>query len=240
MSDHLSALSLDEAAAGLALSTETQAHLGGCEACRAKLEAARAQAAQVAARPGAQRTLDAVLSKVDGPPAKKPAPRWLTLAAVALPLAAGLLLLVFNPVKSDDSRLKGGPTLELVDAQGRSVTKAKPGEQLELNVGGAGYGYVVVMAVDAQGINTLWPAGSSTMGVVEPGARFRLQSFVVTPGDVRLIALFSKKQRFLGGLTTPLVNAVVKRAQARQPTMEVEVPKDLADAVASVTLEVAP
>lgn len=239
MSEHLSALVVDEAAAGLALAAEAQAHLDGCASCREKVNAAKAEAAKVAAMPGAQRTLDALLAKTDAPPAKKPAPRWLTVAAVALPLAAGLALLVFSPVlKGDDSRLKGAPTVELIDAQGRAVTKAKPGDTLDLNVGGAGYGYAVVVAVDGQGVTTLWPAEGGTLGAVQPGARVKLSSFTVTPGDVRLIAFFANEPKLLGKVTTPLVNAVVKRAQARQSTLDVEVPAGLADGVVSMTLEV--
>lgn len=244
MSDHVSPLVLDEAAAGLPLDPEAQVHLDTCDTCHAALEAATAARAKVAAMPGAQRTLDALLAKTEAPasaPPKKAAPRWLTIAAVALPLAAGLALFVFSPVTpSSETRLKGAPTVELLDAQGRTVTRAKVGDTLTLAVGGAGLGYAVVLAVDGQGVTTLWPKEGGELGGIAPGARVTLDAFTVTPGNVRLIALFSKEPKRLGLLTTPLVNAVVKRVQARQPVLEVQVPEGLADGVASVTLEVEP
>lgn len=243
MSDHVSQLVLDEAAAGLPVDPEAQVHLDTCDTCHAALEAAKATRERITAMPGAQRTLNALLAKTEAPaPApKKPAPRWLTIAAVALPLAAGLALFVFAPVTpSTDTRLKGAPTVELLDAQGRAVTRAKVGDTLKLAVGGAGLGYAVVLAVDGQGVTTLWPKDGGELGGVAPGARVTLDAFTVTPGNVRLIALFSKEPKRLGLLTTPLVNAVVKRVQARQPVLEVQVPEGLADGVASVTLEVEP
>ncbi|MEW5737928.1 MAG: hypothetical protein AB1938_03325 [Myxococcota bacterium] len=241
MSEHLSMLVLDEVAAGLPVSAEASAHLESCEACRMKLDELRASRASVAANPSSARTLEKLLAKAEAP-APKRGLRLVHVAAVALPLAAALALLVFNPIRQggDDTRLKGAPAVELLDAQGRAVTKAKPGETLTLTVGGAGYPYAVVVAIDAQGLSTLWPKTGGELGALERGARVPLDTLTVTPGDVRVVALFSSKPLLLGKLTTPLVNEVMKRAQARQSPLDLEVPPGLAEASASVRLEVAP
>ncbi|MCC6335816.1 MAG: hypothetical protein IT380_17705 [Myxococcales bacterium] len=241
MSEHLSALVLDEAAAGLAVPAEASAHLSSCEACRARLGELQASRAAVAGSPAAARTLDKLLAKAEAPTAKRGL-RLVHVAAVALPLAAALALLVFNPIRpgGDDTRLKGAATVELLDAQGRAVTKAKPGETLTLAVGGAGYSHAVVVAIDAQGVTTLWPKTGGELGRIEPGARVRLDTLTVTPGDVRVVALFASKPLLLGKVTTPLVSQVVKRAQARQSPLDVDLPPGLAEASASVRLEVVP
>lgn len=241
MNEHPSALVLDEVAAGLPVPPEVTAHLSGCAPCRGRLDEVQRARAAAQAHPRAAPVLDRLLEKAEAP-AAKPKLKWLHVAAVALPLAAGLALLVVNPIAQpvDDTRLKGAPSVELLDDAGAPVTRAKPGQVLTLAVGGAGLTHAVVLAIDAQGVSTLWPKDGTTLGALAPGARVRLDTFTVTPGDVRVVALFASTPRRLGEVTTPLMQQAVLRAREGQPALGLEVPAGLAEGVASVTLEVAP
>lgn len=240
MSEHLSALVLDEVAAGLAPPAEAQTHLASCDDCRAKLETLKASREAVAASAKSKAVLQHLLTRTEAPAPKKGL-RLVHVAAIALPLAAVLALLVFNPIRpAEDSRFKGAASVELLDAQGTPVTRAKVGDTLTLAVGGAGYRYAAVVAVDGQGLSTLWPKDGTTLAPLEPGARVRLSSFTVTPGNVRLVAYFSSKELPLGKVTLPLLNVVAKRAMAHQPPLDFELPPSPAEGVAQVRLEVIP
>lgn len=243
MKEHLSSLVLDEVAAGLPVPPEATAHLAFCDACRARLDDVKRAREAAAASPASTPVLERLLARAEAPVAPpKPKLRWLHVAAVALPLAAGLALLVVNPIRQpvDDARLKGAPSVELLNEAGAPVTRAKPGETLTLAVGGGGFTHVVVLGLDAQGVSTLWPKDGATLGAVAPGARVRLDTFTVTPGDVRVVALFASTPRRLGELTTPLMKQAVLAVRERQSPLDLPVPAGLAEGVASVTLEVAP
>lgn len=224
MSEHLSALSLDELASGVGAQPGAAEHVAACADCAAKLGALKASRDTLLASGDAARRLEAVLAKTAAP-APRPRLKLVHVAAIALPLAAGLALLIAAPVKTnDDARLKGAVTVELDDEAGRAVNVATPGQKLTLAVGAAGLPYGAVFAVDAQGaVTVLWPRGE-TMGAVDKGARVALATLEVTPGDVAVVAVFSKTarpvrelERQLGALATEL------KASGKSP-LDVAVP----------------
>lgn len=178
MSEHLSALQLDEVVAGLAAAPE---HLSACPACSGKLESLRAQSAAFLQRPQAKRQLEALA----------PAPQrrsFLRVLAIAAPLAAGLALFFSLPHDPPVDRIKGSPTVILLDEAGNSVTSAAAGSKLTLAVGAAGFERVEIFAVDAEGKKE--PLYS---GPVAAGARVPLTQLEVTPGDVTVTAVFARE-----------------------------------------------
>lgn len=186
MTDHLSALALDEAAAALPLTDPDAAHLTACADCQARLAALKQTDAALLASPAAQRTLAAL-----SPPRRTP--RLLVLAG-SLALAAGLSLWLTTSLSNPQpTGLKGAPELVLLTPEGVAVTHAAPGESLDLGVGGAGHTHATVFAIDATG-------GLSTLftGPLRGGAREKLTRVRVTPGDVLVLAFFADDA---GGLT---------------------------------------
>lgn len=169
MSEHLSALALDEIASGLAPASE---HVTSCAQCAAALTALRAQNAAFLARPEA-RAQQARL-----------APSRRSMLWLAPALAAGVALFVFWP-NAPTERIKGSPTVVLLDAAGNEVTRASEGQRLTLAVGGAGASSVKVSAVDANGKREPLFAGE-----IAPGPRVPVMELEVTPGDVTVIAEF--------------------------------------------------
>ena len=177
MSEHLSALQLDELAAGLSAAPP---HLATCDACARKLEALRTEQAAFLARPEAKRQLDTLM------PAPQPR-SFLRVLAIALPLAAGLTLFFAWPRAPIEDRIKGAPTVMLLDEAGKVVTHAAPGERLTLAVGSAGFSRVEVFALDARGNKEPLYSGD-----VAPGALVPLTRLEVTPGDVTVTAVFER------------------------------------------------
>lgn len=180
MSEHLSPLQLDELAAGLA---PAPPHLAECPACTDRLAKLQAQNAAFLARPEAKAQLEGLAPA----PPRRSVVRWLALAA---PLAAGLALFLAWPEQPREDRLKGSPTVVLLDEQGVVVTRAKVGQKLTLAVGGAGFPRVLVYAVDAQGARTQLYAGE-----LAAGARVPLMQLEVTPGTVDVFAEFKDDGR---------------------------------------------
>jgi len=175
VSEHLSALQLDEIVAGLAPAPE---HLARCADCSARLEALRQESAAFLSRPEAM----AQLARL----APAPPPRsFLRLAALAVPLAAGLAIFLAWPKAPVEDRIKGAPTVVLLDVSGNAVTHAAPGTKLTLAVGSGGFPRVRVFAIDAQGNKE-----SLYSGPVASGARVPLSQLEVTPGDVTVTAEF--------------------------------------------------
>lgn len=174
---HLSALALDEAAARLPLQPEATAHLETCAECRAKRDALiTANRALLASRPSAL-ALDSLTPK------RSP---WRIALALAVPLAAALVLFLLPQPTSNDSRLKGGFTLELLDRSGKPVHTAHPGDGLDLAVGGAGAENVAVFAIDHQRVVT-----PLYVGPLHGKALEKVAHLDVTPGDVTVLAVFS-------------------------------------------------
>lgn len=205
MTEHLSSLQLDELAAGLA---PEPPHLADCAECRARLDALRAARAAFAQHPDAAR----VLWRLTDAPAPIPLPRRRLMplvAAGALALAAGLVLILQQPFDDETPRLKGAPTVELLDETGAPVTRAKVGQSLTLAVGGAGAQYAAVFAEEPGGARTLlWPQAGATLAPLEPGARVRLRQLEVTPGAVTVRARFGETPAALDA--AGLVEATVR------------------------------
>lgn len=177
MSEHLSALQLDEVAAGLG---EVPAHLASCAQCAARLSALKAENAAFLARPQAKKQLEAFAP----PPAQS---RRTSLTIILVATAASLAMLFGLPRVRPEDRIKGAPSVVLLDAAGNSVTHAPPGSRLTLAVGAAGFQTVDVFAVDAEGKQEPLYSGN-----VAAGARVPLAQVEVTPGDVTVTAVFSR------------------------------------------------
>jgi hypothetical protein len=177
MNEHLSALQLDEIVAGL---NPAPLHLAGCAECSQRVEALKKESAAFLARPEARAQLERL----------SPAPQrrsFLRVLAIAVPLAAGLALFFAWPRPGVEDRIKGAPTIALLDEAGNAVTHAAPGRKLTLAVGAAGFPRVTVTAVDASGkIDALYS------GPVAAGARVPLMQLEVTPGDVTVTAVFER------------------------------------------------
>lgn len=233
MSDHLSALRLDELAAG-AGTAEAQAHLAQCQPCRERLEALQRRHEAIAASPQFKARLEALSETIERTPS-----RWPRVLTIALPLAAALAVIVFFPRGDRDERLKGAPTVELL-AGDRPTTHAKPGERLTLAIGGAGHTHAAVFAVDAEAqISVLWPKGA-TSGPIAPGARVPLGApFEVTAGDVLVIATVGDAPRPLDDAKRELERSLAEAVRAGKQPLELPTPPSF-EPSARVLLEVRP
>lgn len=181
MSDHASALQLDTLAAGLPLDAAVPAHVAGCAACQAKLEALKAERAAVMRAP----QFAATLGRLQPAPSSQRRPWGLVLA-----FAAMALLLVLGGrflVPSDDGTLlKGAATVELLK-DGAPVTQAKIGDKLTLAVGAAGAPTVAVFTKDGKGqVDVLLPPTPVGKGTRVPVG----QVLEVTDGALTVFACF--------------------------------------------------
>ena len=176
MSEHLSSLRLDEIAAGLVL---PPAHLASCEDCTRGLELLQKERAAFLARPEAARQLE----KLAPLPQRR---SFLRVLVIAVPLAAGLALFLTWP-RGPEERIKGSPTVMLLNEAGNVVTHASPGEKLTLAVGSAGFPRVEVFASDARGNKEPLYSGDVASGALVPLTRLE-----VTPGDVTVTAVFER------------------------------------------------
>jgi hypothetical protein len=211
MSTHLSALVIDELAAGLENRVAAE-HLATCADCQQRLATVKQTHEAISVMPAFRQRLEAV--KFDtAVPARWP---WLRVISIALPLAAALALFVFWP-RGDDVLLKGTPTVELLSNE-KPVVVAKPGERVTLAVGGAGATHAIIFGVDASGaVTKLWPAGGDAARI-SPGARVSLDvGFEVTPGDLVLLGFFSKTAQ----PTDPIREALERNVGAAKTPLEV-------------------
>jgi hypothetical protein len=172
MSEHLSPLELDEAAADLA----SPPHLAQCARCQQRVKALKADAGSMLDRPEAK----AQLERLTKPKAARPSP-WLLLVSLAATL--GLFFLVTDPPKD---RVKGAPTILLLDSAQNPVSTADIGQHLTLSVTAPAAKAVTVFATTRPNQReTLWS------GDIKSGQRNDLMDLVVTPGDVELEAVFT-------------------------------------------------
>lgn len=214
MSAHLSALELDELAAGLE-HQEAAAHLATCAECQQRLATLTQAHAAISAMPAFEQRREAV--KLEQPlPAPRPSRR---VVSIALSLAAALAIFVLWP-RGEDVRLKGTPTVELI-SNDEAVVSAKPGDRVSLAVGGAGATHAIVFGVDASGaVTKLWPARGEA-GAIAAGARVPLDvGFEVTPGDLVLLGFFTKGPQ----PTDPLREAIERSVAAAKTPLEVVPP----------------
>lgn len=227
MSTHLSALVIDELAAGLE-NREASEHLTTCAECQRRLDALKQRHAAISAMPAFQQRLDAVKLTE---PVRRP---WLRVVSIAVPLAAALALFVFWP-RGDEVLLKGTPTVELL-ANDQPVVLAKPGDRVTLAVGGAGATHAVVFGVEASGaVTKLWPAGGDAAPIAA-GARVSLDvSFEVTPGDLVLFGFFTKTSQ----PTEPIREAIERNIKTAKTPLDVVAPTGFG-AIALGRLKVTP
>ena len=180
MTDHASALDLDEAAAGLA-GAAVHAHVEGCTACRTRLLQLQTAASEVRADARFRQTLARLPARA--------APRRLWLGAAAAALAAAGVLVAVRP--GAGMRSKGGASLALIDAAGNRAADPKVGAVVELRISGGSHRFALAAAVEENGRAVpLWPTAGGKSGALGAGGRasVRLQ---VTPGPVRVVAAFS-------------------------------------------------
>lgn len=201
MSDHLSALQLDEVAAGGA----AHPHLTSCAECTAKLEALKKQNAVVMAMPQAR----ALESKLMAQHVAKPLAAPMRALLVLAPLAASLLLFFLwpKPPVDEDGRIKGAPMVMLLDSKGSTVTSAKVGDELSLALRFSGDQprKVAVFAIDATGKKeSLWA------GEVKPGEKSVITKLQVTPGNVEVVAEFSPPALRVGAVESASTKLEVK------------------------------
>jgi hypothetical protein len=176
VSEHLSALQLDEVVAGLG---EAPPHLATCAQCAARVATLKAESAALLARPEAKEQLARL-----APPAPR---RSVLVPFLALAAAAAIALFFAWPREVPEDRLKGAPSVVLLDPAGNAVTHAAAGSRLTLAVGAAGFQRVEVFAVDSEGKKEALYSGE-----VAAGARVPLTQLEVTPGDVTVTAVFSR------------------------------------------------
>lgn len=229
MNSHLSALVIDELAAGLE-NREATEHLSTCAECQQRLATVKQKHEAISALPAFQQRLEAVKLEASAP-ARRP---WLRVVSIALPLAAALALFVFWP-RGDDVLLKGTPTVELLSNE-VPVVVAKPGDRVALAVGGAGATHAVIFGVEASGtVTKLWPAGGDAAAIA-PGARVPLDvSFEVTPGDLVILGFFSAAPQ----PTDPIREALERAVAATGAPLQVVAPTGFG-AIARGRLTVAP
>jgi hypothetical protein len=264
VSEHLSPVELEEAAAGLPM--VAGAHLEGCAQCKARVDELVALSDGLRVQVQFKARLASVLQQAAEKPIARMDPETgeLTIsqkkaqeeagrsAAVplwkylmpALALAASVLAFIFwpPPQAGDDLRLKGAATLRVVGVDGRDIEKAKPGQTVELAVGAAGHPQGLVVAVDASGeIDVLWPRGATLSSKVPAGAGAHLEpAFEVTPGSMKLFAFFASGP-FDANVAQARVQAAVDKAKAEgKSPLQAEVQAGETGSVASVLLKVEP
>ncbi len=189
MNTHLSALELDEIASGLAPKVP---HLAECETCSARLKSFEENALAFGARPQAQILRERLVAKATSTGRRR------RLALILVPLAAALALFFVPQLRNENqsqSRIKGAPTVALLNAKGVSVRDAAPGEQLTLSVGGAGFRFARVVVTESDGTTAqVWPIEGKHYGRLPQGASASLRELVVTPGDVVVTASFANEE----------------------------------------------
>jgi hypothetical protein len=235
MTDHLTALELDEVAAGLTADARVLAHSSACLDCAVRLSKLQASRAALLGSPAAARKLEALRSASGARPSVSRWPRRRALAAatVLVPLAA--MLLVFVTTRPDGGdRLKGAVSVEVLTEAGQPATAVRVGQHVALAVGGGGHSRAAVLAkTDVGRVVVAWPQGGAETAPIAPGARVRLEpGFEVTPGSVTLYAFFSDAPVDLA----PLVEGL----EASLARGDVEPGLELAPATARLRVEVVP
>jgi hypothetical protein len=248
--EHLSPLELEEAAAGLP--SVTGVHLEGCPLCQAKVAELKGANDVLRTSPQFQARLASVLQQVSEKPIARmdpetgeltiskreqkneprvepPMPIWRWLMPT-LALAASVAAFVFWPkpgtAPQDEVRLKGSPALRVVGVDGRKIDKTKAGQMVELAVTSAGFAHGLVLAVDPSGkVDVLWPRDSTQSARVPTGAGAHLEpAFEVTPGNLKLIAVFAEGP-FAAEVAQAQVAAAVEKAKAAgKSPLEAELP----------------
>lgn len=208
MTGHPSALELDEAAAGLAVPA-VRAHLAACGACAARLEALGAQRQEVLANP----RFAQVRARLPAPAARGRFSWWVPAAGLA---AAAALVLAVRGAGEEGVRAKGAASIALVSPAGAATLRPRVGEEAELRLSGGSHRFVLALAQEGAGSPVvLYPAGGAASAELPAGgqAAVRLR---VTPGAVRVRALFSDR-------SLSLAEALLARPSPGLEVLELEV-----------------
>lgn len=193
MSEHLSILALDTYAQGGA--REAEAHLQGCELCRQKLDAIRAEKAEFD-RLKLPALLPAAVQRLE----KKPWFAGLFAPALVFAAAAAIFLVWPRHHPGDELGIKGGAALQVVVKHGARIAplhdgeKLAPGDELRFVVEPDGKRFLLVMSIDGAGqVSVYQPFGGTRSAPIE-GRRVEIPGSVVldaAPGPERLYAIFS-------------------------------------------------
>ncbi|WP_224241023.1 hypothetical protein [Hyalangium gracile] len=197
MSDHLSALALDEVAVG----GPRPPHLESCVACQGRLERLRTHADATRADPRFLRVRNQVRSE-QARTKESRAPRWRLGWVVVPALAAAVAVLVVRrptgePWTIGDGppgvRVKGQPAVELIRlADGAVNPVLSEGDQVELKLRGGGHRFALVVSVDGSGQpEQLWPGSGNTSGALSEAQT--TPRFQVTEGDFVVHAFYSDR-----------------------------------------------
>lgn len=214
MADHLSALTLDTLAAGLPVDATHSAHLASCPACQARLDAVKAERAQVMKLPA----FEAVRGQLA--PAPRELPRWLVpviaFAAVVLAIVGSQFL------EGDKTILKGGASVELLRDARTPVTEARVGDRLTLAVGADGKGAVVAYSLTAAGkLELLLPSTEVGTGTRVPVGN----AFEVTAGSIAVFACFGQHPMDNSAVFDSIFQSMLRSSKA---PLETAAPADCA------------
>lgn len=190
MSDHLSEHLLERRALGLLEGerlAQAEAHLAGCDACRAKLTALQSEQRDFNQAHDSNVFARRVLARVEREN-PQPAQRfnWTWLAGLLAPaVAMALLVIIRGPVKQDDAYLgtKGGVRLELFSPAGKLAENATvhPGDSVRFGVAVPEAGYVLVLGLNEEGELFPYYPLQGTASVAQPATQE-----AVLPGSVVL------------------------------------------------------
>lgn len=182
MTEHASALALDEVAAGLSTG-EALAHVQACPSCRARLAEVASGREAVLADPQLRKTF----ARLPEAPGRR---RWAWL--LAAPAVAALLFVAVRP--EPGLRAKGSAGIDLVAEPGHDAAAPRVGDRMELRLSSGNHRYVLVAAVDESGHATpllhAGPVTEARSAALAPGSRVAVP-LLVTAGAVRLVAALS-------------------------------------------------
>jgi hypothetical protein len=187
MTEHLSALDLDEIAAGLAPDA-TRAHANGCNDCRTRLT--RISADRRAAMNDPRFALGR--ARLHATSARHRQWGWGIGGAVAA--AASIAFVLWLPHRAQLRAKGGGPTLALVSVDGQPATAPRVDDVVELraNPGSRTHGLILAISKAPPSTTVLWPAGASRSGSMTAG-KYTSIRVRVTPGAVRIVGAFSDR-----------------------------------------------
>jgi hypothetical protein len=203
--DHLSALQLD----GLALGAlddvgarRAEDHLAACVTCRQQADVLRASRDHFSASV-LPRTLPALRARA--------APWWSRrMTWIAAPVLAAAVALVMlrggapvDDLGSDDLRVKGDASLQIVARRGDRVGLVAAGDTLAAGdairfvVTTPRAGYLLIASIDGRGATSIYyPAAGVASAPVPAAARLELPGSIVlddAPGPERMVALWSAR-----------------------------------------------
>ncbi|MBS2031210.1 MAG: hypothetical protein JST54_25145 [Deltaproteobacteria bacterium] len=204
MSEHLSEHVLERKALGLLdgdRARNAEAHLSGCDACRAKLTAMEKEQTDFAASKDANLFARRVLARVENAKPASPKFRWSWIAGLLAPAMAVAVLLLVRPTKPNDDYLgvKGNVHMELLTPQGKLADGAvvHPGDALRFSVSAPKAGSLLILSLNERGeVFAYYPLQGAESSPLGAGAGQVLPGSVVldsTLGHERFYMLFTER-----------------------------------------------